>query len=62
MMDRYKATVCSNGESIQEMFDFSMQELKERLRLRIQQLDRCFEYFTAHSSCVVDQSTDCIRS
>lgn len=35
--DRYKANVYSNGLWVQEMFDFSLQELK--YRLRIKQLD-----------------------
>ncbi len=34
-MNRYKAIVYLNGDSVQEMFDFSLQELKERLRKRI---------------------------
>ncbi len=39
MMNRYKAIVYLNGEKVQEMFDFSLQELKERLRLKIKELD-----------------------
>jgi hypothetical protein len=39
MMSRYKAVIYLNGAKVQEMFDFSLQELKERLRLRIKQLD-----------------------
>ena len=39
MMSRYKAVLYLNGAKVQEMFDFSLQELKERLRLRIKQLD-----------------------
>ena len=41
MMSRYKAVICLNGAKVQEMFDSSqtLQELKERLRLRIKQLD-----------------------
>ena len=38
-MNRYKAIVYLNGDSIQEMFDFSLQELKERLRKRIDEVD-----------------------
>jgi hypothetical protein len=37
--NRYKANVYLNGEKVQELFDFSLQELKERLRLKIKQLD-----------------------
>ena len=39
MMSRYKAVIYLNGAKVQEMFDFNLQELKERLRLRIKQLD-----------------------
>ncbi len=39
MMNRYKAIVYLNGDKVQEMFDFSLQELKERLRLKIKELD-----------------------
>ncbi|DBA97913.1 TPA: hypothetical protein ACH3X3_012762 [Trebouxia sp. C0006] len=37
----YKAVIYLNGAKVQEIFDFSqtLQELKERLRLRIKQLD-----------------------
>ena len=37
--DRYKAVIYLNGDKVQEMFDFSLQELKERLRKRIDELD-----------------------
>ncbi|DBB05772.1 TPA: hypothetical protein ACH3X1_012368 [Trebouxia sp. C0004] len=39
MWNRYKAVIYLNGEKVQEMFDFSMQELKERLRKRVDELD-----------------------
>ena len=39
MMNRYKAIIYLNGEKVHELFDFSLQELKERLRLRITELD-----------------------
>ncbi len=32
--NQYKANVYLNGEKVQELFDFSLQELKERLRLK----------------------------
>ena len=38
MWNRHKAVIYLNGEKVQEMFDFSLQELKERLRLRIVQI------------------------
>ena len=38
MWNRYKAVIYSNGAKVQEMFDFSLQELKERLRKRIDEL------------------------
>ena len=37
-MNRYKAVIYLNGTKVQEMFDFSLQELKERLRQRIDQM------------------------
>ena len=37
--NRYKAVIYLNGTKVQEMFDFSLQELKERLRKRINELD-----------------------
>ena len=37
--NRYKAVIYLNGREVQEMFDFSLQELKERLRKRIVELD-----------------------
>jgi len=39
MWNRYKAVIYFNGDKVQEMFDFSLQELKERLRKRIDELD-----------------------
>ena len=39
MWNRYKAVIYLNGDKVQEMFDFSLQELKERLRKRIDELD-----------------------
>ena len=39
MMNRYKAILYLNGDQVQELFDFSLRELKERLRLRIKELD-----------------------
>lgn len=39
MYNRYKANVYLNGSKLQELFDFSLQELKERLKIRIQELD-----------------------
>ncbi len=39
MMNRYKAVIYLNGAKVQELFDFSLQELKERLRVRIRELD-----------------------
>ncbi len=39
MYNRYKVNVYLNGRMIQEMFDFSLQELKERLRQKIRELD-----------------------
>ncbi|KAL3145222.1 hypothetical protein ABBQ32_000969 [Trebouxia sp. C0010 RCD-2024] len=36
---RYKAKVYLNGQRVQEMFDFDLQELKLRLGIRIKQLD-----------------------
>ena len=39
MWNRYKAVIYLNGTKVQEMFDFSLQELKERLRKRIDELD-----------------------
>ncbi|DBA84045.1 TPA: hypothetical protein ACH3X1_006527 [Trebouxia sp. C0004] len=39
MWNRYKAVIYLNGAKVQEMFDFSLQELKERLRKRIDELD-----------------------
>lgn len=36
---RYKASIYVNGQKIQDLFDFSLQELKESLRLEIKQLD-----------------------
>ena len=38
-MNRYKAIVYLNGDKVQEMFDFSLHELKERLRQKISELD-----------------------
>ncbi len=35
MWNRYKAVIYLNSTKVQEMFDFSLQELKERLRQRI---------------------------
>ena len=37
--NRYKAVIYLNGTKVQELFDFSLQELKERLRKRIDELD-----------------------
>ncbi len=37
--DRYKAVIYLNGDKVQEMFDFSLHELKERLRQKISELD-----------------------
>ena len=39
MWNRYKAVIYLNGTKVQEMFDFSLHELKERLRKRIDELD-----------------------
>jgi len=39
MHNRYKANVYLNGVRVNEMFDFSLQELKERVKLRITELD-----------------------
>jgi len=39
MMNWFKAIVYLNGDKVQEMFDFSLQELKDRLRLKIKKLD-----------------------
>ena len=39
MYNQYKANVYLNGQKVQELFDFSQQGLKERLRLIIKQLD-----------------------
>jgi len=39
LMNRYKAIVYLNGDKVQEMFDFSLHELKERLRQKISELD-----------------------
>jgi len=39
MYNWYKANVYLNGQKVQELFDFSLQGLKERLRLKIKQLD-----------------------
>jgi len=39
MHNRYKANVYLNGILVQEMFDFSLAELKARLRVRIAELD-----------------------
>jgi len=39
MMNWYKAIVYLNGDKVQEMFDLSLQELKDRLRLKIKELD-----------------------
>ncbi len=39
MWNRYKAVIYLNGAKVQEMFDFSLQELKDRLRKRIEELD-----------------------
>ena len=36
--NRYKAVIYLNGTKVQELFDFSLQELKERLRKRIDEL------------------------
>ncbi|KAL0036347.1 hypothetical protein WJX77_003448 [Trebouxia sp. C0004] len=36
---RYEANVQVNGKKVQDLFDFSLQELKERLRLKIKRLD-----------------------
>ena len=44
MMNRYKAFVYLNGEVVQEMFDFSLFELKERLGQKIRELNA-----TSHS-------------
>ncbi len=37
--NRYKAVIYLNGEKVQEMFDFSLHELKERLWKKIDELD-----------------------
>jgi hypothetical protein len=34
MRNRYKANVYLHGMRVNEMFDFSLQELKDRIRLR----------------------------
>ncbi len=39
MLNRYKAHIYLNGVKVQEMFDFDVGELKERLRARIKELD-----------------------
>ena len=39
MHSRYKVSIYLNGQKIQDLFDFSLQELKESLRLEIKQLD-----------------------
>jgi len=39
MPNRYKANVYLNGVRVNEMFDFSLQELKDRVRVRIAELD-----------------------
>ena len=39
MYNSYKANVYLSRHKVQEVFDFSLQELKERLRQRIRQLD-----------------------
>jgi len=39
MWNRYKAVIYLNGAKVQEMFDFSLHELKERLRKKIDELD-----------------------
>ena len=44
MWNRYKADIYLNGDKVQEMFDFSLFELKERLVKKIDELDA-----TSHS-------------
>ncbi len=39
MWNRYKAVIYLNGTKVEEMFDFSLHELKEHLRKRIDELD-----------------------
>lgn len=39
MFNRYKGKIWLNGTKVQELFDFSLQDLKERLRKRINELD-----------------------
>ena len=44
MWNRYKADIYLNGDKVQEIFDFSLFELKERLVKKIDELDA-----TSHS-------------
>ena len=46
VMNRYKAVTYLNGAKVQEMFDFSLQQLKERLRKTTDELD-----VTSHKLC-----------
>ena len=39
LTNRYKAITYLNGAQVQEMFDFSLQELGERMQLRINELN-----------------------
>jgi len=39
MRNKYKANVYLSGVRVNEMFDFSLQELQERIKLRITELD-----------------------
>ena len=39
MRNKYKANVYLSGVRVNEMFDFSLQELKERIKLRITELN-----------------------
>ncbi len=48
MMNWYKAIVYLNGDKVQEMFDFSLQELKTTEAES--QRAGCHKYFTAHQA------------
>ncbi len=49
-MNRYKATVYLNGDKVQQMFDFNLLELKERLRQKISKLDATSRTSTSTST------------
>jgi len=50
LMNRYKAIVYLNGDKVQEMFDFNLHELKERLRQKISELDATSSTSTSTST------------